>query len=277
MKPILQRLCVAVLLLLSAGVRADDWKSDPVWHDGLVEKAVYSASRVVYGKPRPYTEIFFTNKEQHDALTLTKADKSKETIEVWKHNQVEDIATPNYTYHYVTTSHLTADGLALTRMDCSSQEFCGTSFKQYLATPKKVGGAWTFDHWDYWSFSYMPEAGRRAATVTTSDRAVVAENSLPLYLRDFDFAVKGETAVMLLPSQKSNRATPAEGMAAALRNAGEENGAYKVELVVEKAVRATYWMAKDRLHVMVKYAGPEGQMYELKEVGRVNYWTIKGE
>ena len=82
---------------------------------------------------------------------------------------------------------------------------------------------------------------------------------------------------MLLPSQKSNRATPAEGMAATLRNAGEQNGAYKVELVVEKAVRATYWMAKDRLHVMVKYAGPDGQTYELKEVARVNYWTIKGE
>ncbi len=42
-------------------------------------------------------------------------------------------------------------------------------------------------------------------------------------------------------------------------------------------MRATYWMAADRLHVMVKYAGPEGQTYELKAVSRVNYWTIKGE
>jgi hypothetical protein len=29
--------------------------------------------------------------------------------------------------------------------------------------------------------------------------------------------------------------------------------------------------------VMLKYAGPEGQRYELKEVSRVNYWTITGE
>jgi hypothetical protein len=277
MKRISPRLCVVALLLLSASVRADDWKSDPVWHDGLVEKAVYSASRVVYGKPRPYTAIFFTNKEQHDVATLTKSDKSKETIEVWKHNRVEDIPTPNYTYHYVTTSHLTADGLALTRMDCSSQEFCGTSFKQYLGRAKKMGSGWAIDGWDYWSFSYMPEAGRRAATVTKGDRAVVAENSLPLYLRDFNFASKGEVAVALLPSQKSNRATPAEPIATVIKYAGEENGAYKIELVVEKAVRATYWMAGDRLHVMLKYAGPEGQTYELKEVSRVNYWTIKGE
>jgi hypothetical protein len=274
MKHLCSRLCV-LAALLAPFAHADGWKSDPVWHDGLVEKAVYSASRTVYGKPRPYTAIFFTNKEQHDVATLTKADKAKETIEVWKHNQVEDIPTPNYTYHYVTTSHLSVDRLELTRMDCSSQEFCGTSFKQYLGRASKTGAGWAIDSWDYWSFSYMPEAGRRAGTVSRGDRPVIAENSLPVYLRDFDFAGKGETSVALLPSQKSNRATPGEPVAATLKYAGEENGAHKIELVVEKAVRATYWMASDRLHVMVKYAGPEGQTYELSGVSRVNYWTIK--
>src|SRR4051812_47834174 len=96
-----------LLILHSPRASADDWQSNPVWHDGLVEKAVYSASRIVYNKPRPYSATFFTNKEQHDLKTLTKSDKSKETIEVWKYNQVEDIPTPNYTYHYVTTTHLT--------------------------------------------------------------------------------------------------------------------------------------------------------------------------
>ncbi len=242
MKRLSLRLCVLAALCFPLFARADGWKSDPVWHDGLVEKAVYSANRTVYGKPRAYTAIFFTNKEQHDALTLTKADKSKETIEVWKHNQVEDIPTPNYTYHYVTTSHLSVDRLELTRMDCSSQEFCGTSFKQYLAKPKKSASGWVFDNWDYCSFSYMPEAGRRAATVTKTDRPVVAENSLPIYLREFDFAGKGEAAIAMLPSQKSNRATAAEPIAATLRYGGEENGAHKVELVVEKRCgRRTGW------------------------------------
>lgn len=277
----MKRLTILLGILAVAGwaieARGDAWKNDAVWHDGLVEKAVYSASRVVYGKPRPYTAVFFTNKEQHDAQTMTKADKSKETIEVWKHNQVENIPTPNYTYHYVTTSHLTVDRLELTRMDCSSQEFCGTSFKQYLGKATKSGAGWTIEGWDYWSFSYMPEAGRKTATVTKGDRPVVAENSLPIYLRDFDFGAKGEKGVALLPSQKSNRATAPEPIAATLKYAGEEDGAYKIELVTENAVRATYWMAKDRLHVMLKYAGPEGQTYELNEVSRVNYWTIKGE
>ncbi|MDB5323095.1 MAG: hypothetical protein JWN40_4726 [Phycisphaerales bacterium] len=275
MKRLSSRLCVFAALCFPLFVHADGWKNDPIWHDGLVEKAVYSASRTVYGKPRPYTATFFTNKEQHDAATLTKADKAKETIEVWKHNQIEDIPTPNYTYHYVTTSHLSVDRFELTRMDSSSQEFCGTSFKQYLGRAKKSAAGWAIDGWDYWSFSYMPEAGRRAATVAKSDRPVVAENALQIYLREFDFASKGEAGIALLPSQKSNRATAPESIAATLRYAGEENAAHKIELVVEKAVRATYWMAADRLHVMTKYAGPEGQTYELTEVSRVNYWTIK--
>jgi hypothetical protein len=277
MKRVTIWLGVLAMVVTAAGARGDDWKNDPVWHDGLVEKAVYSASRVVYGRARPYTATFFTNKEQHDVRTMTKADKSNQTIEVWKHNQVEDIPTPNYTYHYVTTSHLTVEGLELTRMDCSSQEFCGTSFKQYVGKGTKSGSVWTAEGWDYWSFSYMPEAGRKTAAVTKGDRPVVAENALPVYLRDFDFAGKGEKAVSLLPSQKSNRATASEAVPATLKYAGEVGDAYKIELVAEGQVRATYWMAKDRLHVMVKYAGPEGQRYELKEVSRVNYWTIKGE
>ena len=257
------------VLLISQMLRANDWKSDPVWYDGMVEKAVYSASRVVYGKPRAYEMIAFTNKEQHDRRTLTKADKSKDTIEVFKHNQIESIPTPNYTYHYETTSHLTTDKLVLTRLDCSSQEFCGTSFKQYLWNRGKG--------WDYWSFSYMPEAGRVEGAVRQRDRRVVAQDSLVPALRDFDFGGKATWRIALLPSQRSNRPTPHVPVDAEVRYAGEEQGGHKVELVVDGNVSGTYWMARDRLHVMTKYRGADGQQYDLKEVTRTNYWTIKGE
>src|SRR4051812_40430728 len=108
---------VIVLMLCAAATaaRGEEWDSNQVWHDGLAEKAVYSATRVVYGKPRSYQAVFFTNKELHDRRTLTKADTSTDTIEVWEFNQIEDIPTPNYTYHYVTTSHLSTDGMRLTR------------------------------------------------------------------------------------------------------------------------------------------------------------------
>jgi hypothetical protein len=269
------RACLVLVSLLATSCQAadkDPWATDPVWHDGLVEKATYAASRIVYGKPRPYTAIFFTNKEQHDRATLTKSDKGRDTIEVWKLNQVEDIPTPNYTYHYVTTTHLTTRDMTLTRHESSSQEFCGTSFKQYTL---KIWPGTTLGQLDYFAFSYMPEAGRTEAVINTA--TAIPFDALPLRLRGYDFATKPDLNLELLPSQKNNRSTPRDPFAATVKYAGEENGAHKLELHVrgEPNPRATYWMAKDRLHVMLKFTGPQGQTYDLKDLARVDYWTRK--
>src|SRR5690554_3368190 len=138
----------AVALLMVNTVLAESWKTDPTWHDGLVEKATYDAKRVIYGRARSYEAVVFTNKEQHDKNTLTKSDKSTDTVEVFKHNHIEVVPTPNYDYKFATTSHLAVDDLRLTRLDASSQEFCGTSFKQYLLNGSAL---------NYWAFSYFPE------------------------------------------------------------------------------------------------------------------------
>lgn len=267
MKQLVGSVLVA-LFVLAGTAHGESWRTDGQWYDGLVEKAVYDARRTIYGRPRSYELIIFTNKEQHDLKTMTKSDKSTETVEVFKHNHIEVIPTPNYDYKYTTTSHLTVDGLHLTRLDCSSQEFCGTSFKQYQATGKPGESALS-----YWAFSYMPEAGRKEATIAAAD--VVAEDSLPLYLRDFPFTAGGEKPIQLLPSQKDNKHTPHEPVAATVRSAGEEDGSYKLELVVDGQVRGTYWFARDRLHVMTKYTGPNGQEFVLKDLSRVDYWTRK--
>jgi hypothetical protein len=80
----MQKWLIALLFLPLAGAASPkSFGDDPIWHDGLAEKAIYSASRIVYGKPRPYEAVFFTNKEQHDQRTWTKADQSGQTIEVW--------------------------------------------------------------------------------------------------------------------------------------------------------------------------------------------------
>jgi hypothetical protein len=254
------------LFSLSAVALADGWKTDPIWHDGLVEKAVYNATRVVYAHPRHYQMIIFTNKEQHDLKTDTKSDTSKDTVEVWKHNQIEDIPTPNYHYHYETTTHLDVNTLDLTRLDCSSQEFCGTSFKQYLRQ-------FPAQSWSYWAFSYLPEQGRIQGTVTQSQHKVVAADSLPLYLRDFDFAGQGVQEVALLPDQTNNNNVKFEPVEAQIRFAGEDGDSYKLQVLANGKTLGTYWMAKDRLHVMTRYQGADGQTYELANVSRVNYWT----
>ena len=266
-------LSLIAIFLTAGGARAAEtsWADDPVWHDGLVEKAVYSASRVVYDKPRAYEAVFFTNKEQHDLKTLTKADKSTDTVEVWKFNQVEVIPTPNYDYKYVTTSHLTVGEWFPTRVDCSSQEFCGTSFKQYLlhVWPGVTTGAL-----DYWGFSYMPEAGR---VTGMTEGAVIPADALPLWLRDFDFAGKAAVKFKMLPSQKSNRPTEYKPVEAEIRYKGDEGEAHQLDLHVGSKLAGTYWMSKDpaKRHIMLKYRGADGQQYDLKSVERVNYWTVK--
>jgi hypothetical protein len=258
----------------AACVRGDENKKtfgdDPVWHDGLVEKAVYTASRVVYDKPRAYEAVFFTNKEQHDRATWTKADKSRDAVEVWKHNQVEVIPTPNYDYKYVTTAHLSVDAMSLTRLDCTSQEFCGTSFKQFI---RKAGQRTAERTLQYWGFSYMPEAGRVAAEVSGD---VVAVDALPLWLRNYPWGAPS-VKVQLIRSQKSNRPTDHKPVAGGVSYVGEEGDAYKLELKLDGQTAGTYWMAKDpaRGHIMLKYRGADGQQYDLKSVERMNYWTVK--
>ncbi len=272
-------LFVASFLSISSFVFADNWKSDPSWHDGLVEKATYTATRVVYGKPRQYEAIFFTNKEQHDTKTWTKSDKSTETTEVFKHNQIEVIPTPNYDYKYTTTSHLTVADMTLTRLDMGSQEFCGTSFKQFLLQTTPRAG----HQYSYFGFSYMPESGRVEKKVASQDNKipVVAFNSLPVWLRDYDFEKMPTLKIALLPDQKNNKATSADPVIAEIKPntiSGRLTNSYQLDLVVDGKVTGTFLFAKDRQHVMTSYKSADGQQsYELTTQERVNYWTIKGE
>jgi hypothetical protein len=252
---------------------AHTWATSPTWYDGQVEKATYSATRTIYGKPRAFEAIFFTNKEQHDQKTNTKAVGSDDQVEVWKHNQIEVVPTPNYDYKFEATTHLRVKDLLLTRLDVSSQEFCGTSFKQYAVKLDRQGKPM----WSYFGFSYMPESGRVEGTVEGRREPVVAFNSLPIWLRSFDFAGKGEVSFALLPDQKSHRATPWEPVPASVKFTGETEQAYQLQLTVNGGVYGTYEFAKDRLHVMLSYTGNDGLSYQLKSVERTNYWTIKGE
>lgn len=261
----------------SADSQAVRWDADPIWHDGLVEKATYDASRVIYGRPRPFEATFLTNKEQHETATWTKATQdSNETVEVWKHNQIEVIPTPNYDYKYTTTSHLTTEGLQLTRLDMSESEWCGTTYAQYLKAGEDAAGR----AWDYFTFSYMPGSGRETATVEAEgDADVVPINALPLYLRGFDFERGGSVAVKLLPDQKGNKLTPHEPMDGELRYVGPEGDGHRIEVYAGGELFGTYVMgSRPQLHVMRSFESADGtQTYALKEQDRVNYWTIQGE
>ncbi len=243
-----------------------DWATDSTWHDGLVEKATYEAEKVIYGKPRQYEATFLTNKERHDPATWTKSlDGSG--VEVWKHNQIEVVPTPNYDYKFETTTHATVDDLSLTRLDAASQEWCGTTFHQYLS----ADDAGTLD---YFAFSYMPEQGRQSATVSGGGEAVVGFNSLPLVLRGYDFEGRSDLKLRLLPDQKSNKLVDHEPVAATVAFAGETEQGFRLTLASGGSEIGTFEFARDRQHVMLSYEGVNGDRYRLTGLDRVNYWTI---
>jgi hypothetical protein len=257
-----QKSAVSSAGLLPAGA----WATDSTWHDGLVEKATYDATMVLYGRPRSYEATFLTNKEQHTPSVWSKAAGAGETVEVWKHNQIEVVPTPNYDYKFVTTGHAVVDDLSLTRLDATSQEWCGTSFKQIERNAD--------DGLDYFAFSYMPEAGRVQETVSgTAD--VVPMDLLPLVLRAYDFQNRPEVTLRVVPTQKSNRHVSAQPFDATVRFAEEHEAGYDLELLRGGEVIGTYTFANDRQHVMLAYDGADGTSYRLTDLDRVDYWTIR--
>ena len=249
-----------------------DWATDSTWGDGLVEKATYDAVRVIYGRPRSYEAVFLTNKEAHDPSTWIKS-QSGEGVSVWKHNQIEVMPTPNYDYKHVTTSHLQVDDLTLTRLDASSQEWCGTSFHQFLRTtpddPTTSEAAW-----DYFGFSYMPEAGRRSDTISDDvDAPTLPLNSLSLALRGYDFDARADLPIRLIQEQRSNQPTDPVPVDAIVSYAGETSDGHELDVkLADGTPVGTYTMAKDRMHVMLAYDGEDGQTYRLSQLDRVNYW-----
>ena len=248
-----------------SGVQADaDWAADPIWHDGLVEKAVYDAEKVIYGHPRRYEATLLTNKEAHDPATWTKSTGGGGT-EVWKFNQIEVVPTPNYDYKFETTCHLETRDLSLTRLDAASQEWCGASFKQFVR-----GG----DGWDYFGFSYLPEQGRRSGSVAPGDRPVVPADALALALRGYDFAARRPLKLALIPSQKSNKLEPWQPVPATVTFAAETPDGYALDVSLDGGDKlGTYRFAKDRRHVLLSYDGANGDTLKLKSLDRVDYWT----
>ena len=261
---------IATLLLLAGLVQSPapaDWSDDPVWHDGLVEKATYDATRVIYGKPRRYEAVVFTNKERYDTDIETKAaPESDDVIEVWKFNIVEVVPTPNYDYKFLTTAHLTTDGLSLRRLDAASQEYCGASFKQIV---RGAGG------WDGTGFSYLPGQGNQTTRVPDADGPpVIAEDALGLYLRDYDFAARPTLELSLIPSQSSNALEPQEPVAATVTHAGETTEGHRLTVsLADGTPVGTYTFAKNRLRVLLAYDGADGRTLRLENLDRVNYWT----
>lgn len=166
----------------------------PIWEDGLSEICYYDATDVIYGKKRSYTRVHMLNRQWMDTATGVKSAPDKAgAAAVFKFNIAEEIPTDNYNYRYLTTVFLRRPDLSPFKVAASSQEWCGTTFKQLR---------WHNDGLIYRSFSYFGDEGdaewRLSADIVPLDGLFVIAR---------DVAATGKPRKLrLLASVRSNRA-----------------------------------------------------------------------
>lgn len=269
--PLLSALAVAVVPNTDA-----DWTTDRGWHQGKAEWALYDAVRPIYGTPRHYEATIFTNTQHMDPTTTTKASDHRipGATPVFKHNLSEMIPTEHYTYRFLTTAFVRTDGLDLYKLVMSSQEDCGTSYKQFQRTGADIEAT---------QFVYFPDAGEPEATIAAADD-LVFHDTLSLILRGFEM---GETReVRLVTDQTDTHATPLRPAPATIRSLGAERitvpygevETHHVQVshaVIGGTETSDYWMATapGMRGVMVRYRGPFGVEYRLKRLAWWAYWA----
>lgn len=272
----------SLLLLAQTQAQTDaqaSWRDDQAWYSGKAEWALYDAVRVVYGKPRHYQATIFTNKQHMDLKTTTKASnwQDPDLIEVFKHNVSEIFPTENYPYRMLTTSFIRTDNLQPLKVTASSQEDCGSSFRNFVAQD---------DQMKVDQFCYFPDTGHSEQTIDIS-KGIAFHNALSLTLRDFPYGVIfiKQPELNLVPDQRNNAKTKTSPARATITYIGEEEitvpyGKLKAHhLRVDHAedggeTESHFWFAADAklLNVMVQYQGPYGINYKLKNYGWWAYW-----
>lgn len=271
MKHVLPAVATALLLCASA-FAGDAWRTDRAWYDGLAEKCTYQATRTIYGAPRSYTAIAYTNKENVDPKTTCKSEDDR-GVESFKHHWSERVPTERYDYDFSTMSYVEVDGMRPFKLQAATQEDCGASFKELVRDGKRYR----------WLDSvYFPGGGIREGRC---DGDAIPFDALTVWLRDFDFEAKKDVAVSVLPMQKDTHRVPFEPVARTVRFVGTSDvsvpfgkvRAHELALVDPAGTtEARYWFAADAaaplLHVLVKFSGPQGIAYELATHERTAYW-----
>ena len=276
-------LMVAAVAAAASEPGSADWRSDPAWDDGKAEWAVYEAARTIYGKPRAYEATIFTNKQHMDPATTTKASDASAagTVEVFKHNVSELIPTENYTYRFLTTCFVETATLVTYKVVMSSQEDCGSTYKQFVIADGEV---------EAMSISYFPDAGARPIRYRRPGQpgSFAFHDALTLTLRDYPFEDDDKPAMKLklIADQTDNHHTTPSPREASVEYVARETITVpygtvdthhlRVEHSMDGgATRSDYWFAADRRmrHVLVRYAGPYGVTYRLKTLDWWAYWA----
>jgi len=171
------------------------------WDDGLSEMSYYDAVDTIYGKPRHYIRMMLLNREWLNPVQRVKAEHpvlsasgkgAAASIPVFKLNIIEQIPTQNYNYRYMVTVFLNRGTLEPEKLAASSQEWCGTTFKEFQWLPDglKVRG-----------FSYFEGEGDRQWSLPA--RPVVYPAEALFVVARAAAASKEDLSLRVLPPARS--------------------------------------------------------------------------
>jgi len=265
---------MAAMVLVPAVLQAGNWGKNSLWNDGRAEVAVYNSERIVYGKPRAFTEHLITVKEDLREDTLVKADdlKKQKTIPVLKLNQVEKFDTENYPYSYLTSVFVKEAAVEqVVKLTVGSQEWCGNTFKIYKGNADGTGGTLSWN-------SYFDGEADQTMDMTLQKEDYL-EDQLPLSLRALPFKDGFEKKIRVWDLLTTSHGLAPLVTEANLKVQGEEPihchaGSLACWIVrVQKAGKTdTYWFEKKEPNILVKMETSDGRKRLLYGRARWSYW-----
>lgn len=237
-----------------------------VWDDGLCEMSYYRATDLIYGTRRAYTRVHLVNRQWMDPATGVKAKKGTAgAVAVFKLNMSEGIPTENYHYRYLTTAFLRRENLQPFKLVVSSQEWCGSTFKQIR---------WLKEAASLKTFSYF---GGEGDSERQFDPGAFPYEGLFLLAREVVAEGEGRALQVLAPMRSSHQVEPVVQSAkltiqepATVTVAAGEFHAQRVDLVWDGALTSFVVESEAPFRLLRFRAGPI--RCELLHLERRAYW-----
>ncbi len=243
------------------------------WNDGLAEMCYYDATDRIYGKPREYTRAMLMNREWIDPATMVKfvgADTSR-AVPVFKITIAEEIPTENYNYRYLVSQYLRRSDLRFEKLAVSSQEWCGTTFKQL----KRGADAITLK-----GFSYFEGEGDQTFTLP-ADGNIYPREALFALARQTALAGESRELQVLNPLRSTHLQEPTTRRLTLVPKAKTQRvtvpaGTYTARLVQlkdDEAIVAEYVVDASAPHLLLRFEDREtNQTLVLRAFEKRAYW-----
>ncbi len=244
-----------------------DWANNSFWDDSKAEVAVYDAQTVIYKKIRNFEYDFITVSEDLNQEYRVKTDdyKRNDLYKVMKLNAFARIETENYPYNFLTSVFLLrGQPWVLDKMTAGSQEWCGNTFKEYLANPN--GFKLNFH-------SYFDGEGDGEIEI----KPALFEDQLAYTLRALKFKEGLIFNADVLETQVGNRVGEMKIHQAKFyitdgKQEIKDKESWKVQLKLDDDKVNTYYFAKAYPNILLKQQTWDGRDLLLKKVSRYAYW-----